>query len=137
MYDTSMHNFPKLIESCGEVCRGLLPTYAAGVLALLSGAEHVVHDAPGGGVAVGVLALRVLPDLDGDLPENVGLRPGLLDAAPPHHGPGLVGVTVTARVQADGPHVVHLGHLLVQGDDGHVLVLEKYFVKTASQIISL
>ena len=102
------------------------PTYAARVLALLAGAEHVVHDAPGGGVAVGVLASGVVPDLDGDLPEDVRLGPGLLDAPPPHNSPGLPRVQVAATVNADCPHIAHCGHLLRQGDDGHVFVLSKY-----------
>merc|ERR1719192_2593215 len=78
---------------------------AAGVLPLLSGAHHVVHDAPRGGVAVGVLAGGVVPDLDGDLPELVRLSALLLDAAPAHDSPGTpVVVFITVR-QTHGPDV--------------------------------
>merc|ERR1719195_275780 len=96
----------------------------AGISALLSGAHHVVHDAPGRRVAVGVLAGGVVPDVDGDLAQDVGLRPRLLDAAPPHHRGSLAGVRLAAAGagQAHCAHVVHLGDLVSQRDDGHVLV---------------
>ena len=72
--------------------------YTAGISALLSGAHHVVHDAPGRRVAVGVLAGGVVPDVDGDLAQDVGLRPRLLDAAPPHHRGSLAGVRLAMEV---------------------------------------
>ena len=72
--------------------------YTAGISALLSGAHHVVHDAPGRRVAVGVLAGGVVPDVDGDLAQDVWLRPRLLDAAPPHHRGRLAGVRLAMEV---------------------------------------
>ena len=48
----------------------IMLTYAARVDALMSGTEHVVHDAAGGVVAVGGLALGVVPDVDGHLLEH-------------------------------------------------------------------
>merc|ERR1719230_1205131 len=96
---------------------------AAGVLALLPGAHHVVHDAPGGGIAVGVLAGGVVPDLDGHLPQLVGLTALLLDAAPAHHSPGTTRVVVITVRQTHGPDVWGgLGDWVRHGDDGHVLV---------------
>ena len=48
----------------------IMLTYAARVDALMSGTEHVVHDAAGGVVAVGGLALGIVPDVDGHLLEH-------------------------------------------------------------------
>jgi hypothetical protein len=42
-------------------------TYAAGILALLAGTEHVVLNATWGGIPVGLLAHLVVPDLHCDL----------------------------------------------------------------------
>ena len=109
----------------GADLHGTTGVSTAGVLALLPGTEHVVHDAPGGRVPVGVLALLVVPDVDGDLPQFVRLRSLFLDAAPADHSPGLAGIVLVPFSQADGPHVGKVGgDRGLEADDGHVLVLQ-------------
>ena len=101
-------------------------TYTAGVLPGVAGADHAAGDAAGGVAAVGAVAPAVGPDLDLDLPQLVGLGAGGGEGAPAgdldllaHEGPGVVGL------ETDGLHPVGRVDLLGQGQDGHVIVLEK------------
>ena len=110
--------------SCGDAWS----TYTAGVLAGLASAQHVVHDAPGSRRPVRVLALLVVPDLHGDLLQDVWLGPILPEAAPPDHGGRLAHTRrASKRLKADWTHIRHLRYFICQSDDSHVLQ-ESYFI---------
>ena len=97
-------------------------TYTAGVLALLASTQHVVHDAPWGGGSVGVLAHLVVPDTDSDFLQDVGLRPVLLEATPANYSGSPVLVLGSSLLgKAHWPDIGQIGHLVLQGDDSHVL----------------
>merc|ERR1719397_2469758 len=97
----------------GPDLHGAAGVSTAGILPLLAGAEHVVHDAARRSVSISVLAGWVVPDPHGDLPQT----------APPHHRGRLLGVVVLAIWQADRPHVSHVGRDgRLQTDDRNVLV---------------
>ena len=99
-------------------------TYTAGVFIGVAGTEHVGRDPPWGRAAVAVGAPRVGPDIHVNLHQLSRLRPGLAEGSPAGHGDVIVDVFVSSRGQADGLDVGGELHVVLHGEDGHVVPLK-------------
>ena len=107
-------------------------TYTAGVFLVVAGTEHVRGDAPRGGAAVAAVAPGVGPDLHVNLHQICWLRPGLAQGPPAGHGDLTVDVFIGSLGQTDGLDVGGEPHVVLHGQDGHVVPL-----KTILKCISL